>query len=131
MKNDRSCGCIIINDNNEVLLVYEKRRKYWGFPKGHKEGNESEEETAIREVKEEVDLDVIIDSNHKYEISYSFGKINKSVIYFIAKPINTDITIQESEIKEYKWCSYEEAKSLINYDNLREILIKAINEKSV
>ena len=59
LKKEKSCGCIIIKDN-KVLLVYEKRRNFWGFPKGHMEDGENEIETALREVKEEVGLDVEI-----------------------------------------------------------------------
>ena len=48
---EKSCGCIII-ENKKVLLVQQKKGR-WGFPKGHVENNETEKETALREVKEE------------------------------------------------------------------------------
>ena len=35
LKKEKSCGCIIIK-NGKVLLVYEKNRNFWGFPKGQK-----------------------------------------------------------------------------------------------
>lgn len=41
MKKEKSCGCSIIK-NNKVLLVYEKNRNFWGFPKGHTEDGENE-----------------------------------------------------------------------------------------
>ena len=50
MKEEISCGAIIIN-NNKVLLV-EQQTDFIGFPKGHIEGNETYLETALREVKE-------------------------------------------------------------------------------
>ncbi|XMB86054.1 8-oxo-dGTP diphosphatase [Mycoplasmatota bacterium WC44] len=52
--------CMIYNDNNEVL-VQDRKKKYWsgiGFPGGHVELNESLVDSAIREVKEETDLDI-------------------------------------------------------------------------
>ena len=57
MKNEKSCGCIII-DNGKVLLV-KQTAGHWGFPKGHVETNETEIETAIRETKEETNLSTI------------------------------------------------------------------------
>ena len=66
LRKEKCCGCIII-ENNKVLLVYEKNRNFWGFPKGHMEKGENEIETALREVKEEVGLDVeIIDKERRY-----------------------------------------------------------------
>ena len=50
-EREKSCGCIIIN-KNKVLLI-KQTKGHWGFPKGHVEKDETEIETAIREVKEE------------------------------------------------------------------------------
>ena len=81
---EKSCGCIII-DNNKVLLV-QQNQEFWGFPKGHVEGDETEEETALREVKEETNLDVKILGNKKYKIEYVTDKGNpKEVIFKMQK----------------------------------------------
>jgi ADP-ribose pyrophosphatase YjhB (NUDIX family) len=55
---EKSCGCIII-ENRKVLLI-KQTSGIWGFPKGHVEHDETEEETAKREVKEETNIDVEI-----------------------------------------------------------------------
>ena len=56
MKHEKSCGCIIIEDK-KVLLI-KQTNGIWGFPKGHVEKNETELQTAEREVKEETGLDI-------------------------------------------------------------------------
>ncbi len=129
MINEKSCGCIIINSDNKVLLVYEKGRDFWGFPKGHTEKDETEIETALREVKEEVGIDVKIDESIRYENKYSFDNINKTVVFYKAIPVNENVQMQESEIEEYRWCSYDEAIKIIKYDNLKNIL-KSVMRKS-
>ena len=48
-------------------------------------------------------------------------------MFFKAKPLDTKVSKQESEIEKYKWCSYDEAIKLITYDDLRNIFIKCIN----
>ena len=68
LKKETSCGCIITK-NNKVLLVYEKRGNFWGFPKGHMEAGETEIDTAKREVKEEVGMEVDIDTSKRYELN--------------------------------------------------------------
>ena len=50
MKHEKSCGCIIIEDK-KVLLI-KQTNGIWGFPKGHVEKNETELQTAEREVKQ-------------------------------------------------------------------------------
>jgi mutator protein MutT len=51
-------GGVIINEKNEVLLIY--RRKKWDLPKGKLDAGETLEECAIREVKEETGLQSIM-----------------------------------------------------------------------
>ncbi len=51
-------GGVIINEKNEVLLIY--RRKKWDLPKGKLDAGETLEECAIREVKEETGLQSVM-----------------------------------------------------------------------
>jgi 8-oxo-dGTP pyrophosphatase MutT (NUDIX family) len=120
MKKEKSCGAIII-ENGKTLLVQEAEG-HWGFPKGHVEANETEEETAIREVKEETNLDVKIQKDKRYEISYIVNDDSKkTVILFGAKKIGGTESRQEEEINQIKWCSFDEALEIITYDNVKEV----------
>ena len=128
LKKEISCGCIIFKDN-KVLLVYEKNCNFWGFPKGHIENNETEIETATREVKEEVGLDVEIDESKRYAITYTVkDEIEKTSVFYIAKPLNLNVKMQESEISDVKWCTYDEAVETITYDNLKELFRKVLKD---
>ena len=128
MKKEKSCGCIIIN-KDKVLLVYERMHNFWGFPKGHVEKNETEVETALREVKEEVGLEVEIDKDKRHEQNYyiSDKDIYKTIVLFLAKPKNTDVKMQVEEIEDFKWCSFEEALDTITYDDTKELFKNAIS----
>lgn len=128
LKKEKSCGCIIIK-NNKALLIYEKIGKFWGFPKGHMEEGESEIQTALREVKEEVGLDVKIDESKKYVINYTINnEIEKTTILYIATPLNENIEIQESEIENIKWCDFDEVLDVLTYDNWKEMFKKVIQD---
>ena len=68
---EKSCGGIIFyktRQNVRILLVKNSNGRYWSFPKGHIEDGETEQETAIREIKEETGLDVTLVNNFR-EIS--------------------------------------------------------------
>lgn len=128
LKKEKSCGCIIIK-NKKVLLVYEKNRNFWGFPKGHMEDGETEIETALREVKEEVGLDVEIDKERRYTLNYVIrDEIDKTTVLYIAKAKNDEIIMQENEIENIRWCSFEEALNTLTFDNWKEMFKKVIED---
>lgn len=128
LKKEKSCGCIIIK-NGKVLLVYEKNRNFWGFPKGHVENGETEIETALREVKEEVGLDVDIDVEKRYTLNYIIrNEIDKTTVLYIAKPKNEKLVVQENEIENVKWCDFKEALNTLTFDNWKELFREVIND---
>ena len=128
MKKEKSCGAIIIHDGK--VLVIHQNNDVWCFPKGHVEEGESEVETAIREVKEETNLDVEIDSSKRYSINYLVKDgISKEAVYFLAKPIG-DINIikQDSEIEKAYFEDIDKVINVISYDNLKDMWGKVLEE---
>lgn len=127
--NEKSCGCIVL-DNNKVLLV-KHNVGHWDFPKGHMELGETEIETAIREVKEETNIDVIIPNNKdKYIVEYSPKEnVWKQVIFFVAEKIGGEIIPQKEEIETIQWFELEEAVERINYESSKDIMRKVINSR--
>ena len=58
MFDEKSCGGILFTYENDALkfLLIANQDGIYGFPKGHVEGNETEAETAKREIYEEVGI---------------------------------------------------------------------------
>lgn len=128
LRKEKSCGCIIIK-NRKVLLVYEKNRNFWGFPKGHMEEGENEIQTALREVKEEVGLEVEIDEQKRYTLNYIIrDEIDKTTVLYIATPKSEEIIMQESEIENTKWCDFDEALNTLTFENWKEMFKKVIED---
>jgi len=124
MKREKSCGCIVINDKNKVLLIHHNAG-HWDFPKGHMEEGETEIQTAIREVKEETNIDVEVNEKFRYTTKYSPKEdVMKEVVYFLAKNISDNKEAQLEEVSEVKWVNFEEALETITYDTSKEILMK-------
>lgn len=127
---EKSCGAIIIhkaNENNyKVLLVKNHNGRYWSFPKGHIEKGETEEETAIREIKEETGLDVeIVDSFREVSDYCPFGKIKKRVVFFMAQTFSTNVVVQKEEIDSYIWVDLFDVHNKCTYDNDLRVIKKA------
>ena len=98
---------------------------HWDFPKGHVEEGETEVQTAIREVKEETNIDVEVNEKYRYTTEYSPKEdVMKEVVFFLAKNINDKRNAQLEEVSEVKWFKFEEAMERITYNTSKEILIK-------
>ena len=113
MEREKSCGCIIV-DNDKVLLIGardDEGNMFWSFPKGHQEDGETDIETAIRETKEEIGLDVeIVEPEPIITGHYVHGgTVWKEILLFIAKLIGGDFTLQEDEVELIEWVSFSEA----------------------
>jgi bis(5'-nucleosidyl)-tetraphosphatase len=129
MTYEKSCGAIVYrkhHGNLEILLIKHINSGHWSFPKGHVEEGESEMETAVREIKEETGIDVIIDPTFRETVSYYPKKdTQKIVVYFIAKAKNYELNPQEAEIADIKWVDVGCANSILTYDNDKTIVNKA------
>ena len=126
---EKSCGGIIFyktRQNTKILLVKNNNGRYWSFPKGHIEEGETEQQTAIREIKEETGLDVTLVPGFREISEYSpFGKIRKRVVFFLARSFTDNVRIQEEEIDSYIWVDLQQARKLCSYDNDLRIIEKA------
>ncbi len=129
MTYEKSCGAIVyrkFHGNTEILLIRHIKSGYWSFPKGHVEGDETEVETAKREIKEETGLDVMIDDGFRETVQFSPRRdTSKTVVYFVAKAKNYDYVPQEEEISEIRWVEIGQAISHLTYDNDKVIVSKA------
>lgn len=90
---------------------------------------ESEKETAIREIKEELNIEVEIDESKRYVTEYEKKKGNlKEVVLFIAKRRGGKIKRQESEIMDVKWLSFEKALETITYESVKKLFQQVLEE---
>jgi ADP-ribose pyrophosphatase len=132
MKQEKSCGAIVyrknIKNEIEILLIKHENGGHWAFPKGHVEENETETETAAREIWEETGLKAEIDTDFRETVSYSPKEnVIKEVVYFAAVPASGDIKRQEEEVAEISWSSVDNAMEKISYENDKLILRKFLS----
>ncbi len=125
MKKEKSCG-ILVFDDDKVLVVFHNLGHY-GFPKGHVEKGETEEETAVREVKEETNCDAKIIPGFREVITYSpKPNVMKDVVFFIGEPLTKDLKPQEEETSDVFFIKASDALKMITHKDERDLLEKAI-----
>lgn len=128
----RSCGIIpfIRKEDHIEFLLIKHLDGHWSFPKGKKEFNESDLETAKREFSEETNITnfKIIDENifiEKYSFIENGTEVNKEVVYFLGEVSNTDVKVQKEEVSEYIWTTYENALEVLTHEEAMQILKEA------
>ncbi len=135
IKHEKSCGAVIFCQfpEGEKVLLLKHRLGHWDFPKGHVKVNETEEETALREVNEESGLKVVLDPGFRETINYSpKDKVSKDVVYFLGRCDEKEarnLAPQLSEIASALFVSLDEAENLITFASGKEILKKALAYK--
>lgn len=123
---EKSCGALIYNPKTDKILIVKMYNGNWGFPKGHVENEETEEETAHREVFEETGVKIEILDGFKQSIKYIPNeKILKEVVFFIGIVNDDKVVIDKKEIQDFKWCDYDKAFKLVTYKLQREVLENA------
>lgn len=129
MQYEKSCGAVVFrkyHGNTELLLIKHANGGHWSFPKGHVEPGETEVETAVREVKEETGIDIMVDASFREIVSYSPKKdTQKDVVYFLAMAKNYNFTPQPEEIAQIKWVEISRVHSILSYDNDRQLVNRA------
>ena len=122
-KREKSCGAVVYNPKKHSFLIIKMLNGNWGFPKGHTEDQETDIQTAIREVMEETGINIEILDGFKKSIKYiPFPDVLKEVIFFIGITEEEKVTIDKDEIEDYMWCSYEEALKMITYKPQRDVM---------
>ena len=115
----------------EVAVVHRARHTDWSLPKGHIEEGESQEQAAVREVKEETGLDARIVAPLG-EVAYFYtspkkGLIHKIVHHYLMEASPGELGGPNWEVSEVRWVPITEAHALLSYQKDREIVDKAIS----
>jgi len=99
-QRSRKTAGVIISSGNNYYLVKNVNSKYFTFPKGKQEENESLFDTAFREAEEETGMDV-----KKYLTSLNTIKINKTKYFFVNIPhmISPPKDFVSNEILDAGW----------------------------
>ena len=130
MVYEKSCGFVVYKEHQgeRMYLIIRASNGDYGFPKGHVEGNETEYEAAIRELKEETNVEVEIVDGFRHQIEYALPNkpnVIKQSVYFLGKCTAESIVCQESEVSEAAFITFDTALERLSFEDTKKILKKA------
>jgi 8-oxo-dGTP pyrophosphatase MutT (NUDIX family) len=127
-------GVVLRQGGSGPELVLGSRRRdrdgvTWSLPKGTPSGDETMEQTALREVEEETGLQVRILAPVG-PIDYYFvqqgTRIHKTVHYYLMEPVGGDLSLHDHEFDEVRWVPLQDAQALMSFPTEREVVARAV-----
>ena len=133
MPIQRLSGAVVYCEHEETLylaLVHDIFG-HWTLSKGKIEEGETVEAGAIREIKEEMGVEVVIEGElgkNEYIASHpELGKVRKQVNYFLAKGTYVELELEnKGGLDDAKWFKVAEILELNFYEDILPIVTKAI-----
>ncbi|MBR4538192.1 MAG: NUDIX domain-containing protein [Clostridia bacterium] len=127
---ERSCGAIVFTrrEGQPLFVVVQEMAGAYSFPKGHMEGDETEEETARREIYEETGLRPQFLPGFREQDEYDLAErpgFRKRVTYFLAEFGDESLTPRPGEIRRILLLPYEQALPYFEHESSRRILSAA------
>ncbi|MEP6973100.1 MAG: NUDIX hydrolase, partial [Actinomycetota bacterium] len=119
------------DDGVEVILAARRTRRgdlAWGLAKGGIEADETTEQAAIREVREETGIEAEIETSlgeTRYFYVWEDVRIRKTVHFFLMRATGGDPNDRDDEMEDVKWFPLERALKRAAYRGEREVLGRA------
>lgn len=118
----KKAGTVLVNKkNNQVGLVYRKKKGDLSFPKGHLEKNESLTECAVRETEEETGRKChLLSEKPIYVMSYETDNGEKVINYMYLALDDGIINYISDDPEILVWVDIENVGNSLIYQNLIE-----------
>lgn len=107
-------AAIIINEEGKILITQRNLKKsqggLWEFPGGKIESGETKEQAIVREIKEELDVNIRADQYIDEKV-FNYPEKDINLIAIKCSILNGNIVLKEHE--DAKWVTSDE---LVNYN---------------
>ena len=130
-----SAGGVVVNDRREAIVIVPTRRaadgsKVLALPKGHPDGDETPEQAATREVREEAG--VVAELVERLgDVAYSYQRkgqrVDKRVRFFLFRYVSGSTDDHDHEIEEARWMPLEQAARELSFPGEREMVKRALS----
>jgi 8-oxo-dGTP pyrophosphatase MutT (NUDIX family) len=115
----------------EVALCGRRQPKLWALPKGTPNAGETVEQTALREVREETGLDVLLERKVQ-SIAYWFVRAvdgvrcHKTVHFFLMRAVGGSVDRHDPEFDDVQWFPADEALRMLTHANEAKVVEEAL-----
>jgi 8-oxo-dGTP diphosphatase len=120
----RAAGGVVWREGRngvEVLLVHRPKYDDWSLPKGKLEGDETEEDAAVREVAEETGLRCRL-GDELGSVDYIDRHGRPKVVRYWSMEAGDGGFTPHDEVDDVRWVDLADAPGALSYDTDRRVL---------
>src|SRR3989344_560198 len=134
-KETKSAGGVVVNKNNDILVVSQHGTS-WSLPKGHIEEEETELNTAIREIQEESGIKNLklikkLGKYQRYRLSKDGGEDKselKIITMFLFATSESVLKPIDLENPEARWVKKKEVVDLLTHPKDKQFFLRIENK---
>lgn len=136
MRLIRAAGCVVwrptATDERkiEVLLIHRDRYDDWSFPKGKLEGDETEQDCALRELHEETAITGELGTELTM-VSYVDHKGRDKTVRYWALRFDSGEFLPNEEVDQVRWASVPAAGPVLSYEHDRALLAELLTTPEI
>ena len=118
-------------DDLEILLAARRTRRgdlAWGLAKGGIEPDETIEDAAVREVREETGIEAVIEASlgdTRYFYVWDDVRVRKVVHFFLMRAVGGDTNDHDDEMEDVRWFPLDRSLKRAAYRGERDVLARA------
>ena len=130
-EQETSYGGVVVRGGEVMVITPRGRARVLGLPKGGRNGDETPEQTAAREVREETGVTVDVRARLG-DVRYSYRRggrrIAKTVHFYLCDFVSGSTDDHDHEVEEARWIPLEEARTVLSYPAERRLIERALSK---